>query len=38
MEKIFYGKAVYDHNEINAVIRVLKKIVLILLMVHMLKN
>ena len=25
MEKIFYGKAVYDHNEINAVIRVLKK-------------
>ena len=24
-EKIYYGKAVYDHREINAVINVLKK-------------
>ena len=24
MKKIYYGKAVYDHNEINAVIKVLK--------------
>ena len=24
MKKIYYGRAVYDHNEINAVINVLK--------------